>query len=231
VNQLTLNAIAVGIFAMTSSVLLGPFLNISPVLPAGLTLLILSAVTFDSFRFQSIGLTVALDTLAQLFPPYRHRVLRHEAGHFLVAYLLGLPIDSYTLSVREACQRGLPAQAGLVLVEPQTDRLQWLHSNIVKLCAVWSAGGIAEELNYGSAQGNEDDLQQLRSTLKALHLSPTLYERQAKKEAKQLIQQHWRSYEALVTLLEQRCSVVDCCKGIEQAMGSPSTDLSGSKQT
>jgi hypothetical protein len=205
------------VFGMTLSILLGPFFNLSPFVPTGLTFIILSAVTFDSFRFQSLGLTVVLDTLAQLFPGYRRRILHHEAGHFLVAHLLGLPIESYTLSVREALQQGIPGQGGVRL--KQIERGQnpnWLQENVTKLCAVWAAGGITEALKHGSTQGNEDDMQQLRRTVKALGLNVALYERQAKIDVKQLVQQHWPSYERLVPLLEQRRSVSECCAAIDQ---------------
>ncbi len=217
-NQLTLNATALSIFAMTLSVLLGPFLNISPFLSTGLTFLVLSAVTFDSFRFQSLGLTFALDTVAQLFPSYRQRILHHEAGHFLVAHLLDLPIESYALSVREAFKQGTSGQGGIRLkpLEKNPDPI-WIKNNAAKLCAVWAAGGIAEKLKHDSVQGNEDDMQQLRRTVKALGLNVALYERQAKSDATQLIQQHWPSYETLVDLLQQRCSVAECCIGINQA--------------
>lgn len=221
-NPLTLNAIALGTFFMTLSVLLSPFLPISPFLPAGLIFAILSVVTFDAFRFQSLGLTVVLDTLAQQFPGYRKRILHHEAGHFLVAHLLDLPIQSYTLSVREALQQGVPGQGGVLLKQPDQDQMQtWVKKNATKLCAVWAAGGIAEDLKHGSIQGNEDDMQQLRSTLKALRLNVALHERQAKTDARQLIQQHWQSYEALVAFLEQRRSVAECCAQIEQQTPPP----------
>jgi hypothetical protein len=216
-NQLTLNAIALSIFAMTLSVLLGPFLNISPFLSTGLTFVVLSAVTFDAFRFQSLGLTVALDTFAQLFPGYRQRILHHEAGHFLVAHLLDLPIESYALSVREALQQGRGGQGGVRLKPLEGDPdPSWIKINATKLCAVWAAGGIAEGLKHRSVQGNEDDMQQLRSTIKALGFSVTLYERQGKIDAAQLIQQNWPSYEALVVLLQQRRSIAECCTGIDQ---------------
>jgi hypothetical protein len=218
-NQLTLNAIALSIFAMTLSVLLGPFLNISPFLSTGLTFIVLSAVTFDSFRFQSLGLTVVLDTFAQLFPGYRQRILHHEAGHFLVAHLLDLPIESYALSVREALQQGIGGQGGVRIKPLQGDPDPiWIKNNATKLCAVWVAGGIAEGLKHRSVQGNEDDMQQLRRMIKALGLNVALHERQAKIDATQLLQQNWSSYEALVSLLEQRCSVADCCAGIDRTI-------------
>jgi hypothetical protein len=44
-------------------------------------------------------LTFATDKFSQIFPDYRDRVLRHEAAHFLVGYLLGVPIVYYDLAI------------------------------------------------------------------------------------------------------------------------------------
>ncbi|MCG9893807.1 MAG: ATP-dependent Zn protease [Thermosynechococcaceae cyanobacterium MS004] len=236
-NPLTLNAIALSIFGMTLSVLLSPFLPISPWLPAGLTFAILSAATFDSFRFQSFGLTLVLDTIAQQFPGYRKRVLHHEAGHFLAAYLLGLPIQSYALSLREALNQGQPnqgqpnqgqpIQAGIILKQPEQIQ-PWIQENIKALCTVWAAGGAAEKLKHGSIQGNEDDMQQLRSTLKALGLSVSLYERQAHSDAQQLFERHRDSYEALVLLMAERRSVAECCAVLKKLQPCAAPEPAGS---
>jgi hypothetical protein len=216
-NQITLNAIAISVFGMTLSVLLGPLLNISPSLSAGVTLLGLSAVTIDGFQFQSVGLTLVLDTIARLSPHYRQRVLHHEAGHFLAAYLLELPVQSYTVSVWEAFRQGNAQQGGIVLEQPSDIVASGcLKSNIDKLCTVWVAGGIAEDLKYGSIKGNEDDLRTLRQTLSALGLNIRLYEEQAKRQARQLLQENWQSYEALVTQMEMRQAPAECCRVIGQ---------------
>ncbi|GAA0172286.1 hypothetical protein LIER_26138 [Lithospermum erythrorhizon] len=44
-------------------------------------------------------LQAAIDGFSSFFPDYKDRVARHEAAHFLVAYLLGLPIFGYSLDI------------------------------------------------------------------------------------------------------------------------------------
>jgi hypothetical protein len=216
-NQLTLNAVALSVFGMTLAVLIGPFLHIPPSLSAGVIFVGLGAVTFDSFRFQSLGLTLLLDTLARLSPRYQQRVLHHEAGHFLVAHLLDLPIQSYTLSVWEAFRQGNVDQCGVLLHQPSNVAPpDWMKSNIEKLCTVWVAGGVAEDLKYGSIEGNEADLRQLRQSLSSLDLNPKLYTKQATRRARQLLQEHGQAYEALVSQMKMRQPITECCRVVEQ---------------
>jgi hypothetical protein len=215
-NQLTLTAISISVFGMTLSVLLGPFLHISPGLSAGVILVGLSAVTLDGLQFNSVGLTLLLDSLARLSPRYKQRVLHHEAGHFLAAYLLDLPIHSYSLSVWEAFRKGNAQQGGILLDQPADIVTSgWLKSNIDKLCTVWVAGGIAEDIRYGSIEGNEDDIQTLRKSLFSLGLNIQLYEEQAKRQARRLLKENWQTYEALVIQMEMRQTSAECRSAIE----------------
>jgi hypothetical protein len=215
-NQITLNAIAISVFGMTLSVLLGPLLHISPSLSAGVTLVGLSAVTLDGFQFQSVGLTLLLDTLARLSPRYRKRVLHHEAGHFLAACLLDLPIESYTLSVWDAFRQGNAQEGGIILDQPPDMMASdWLKSNIDKLCTVWVAGGVAENLKYGSIEGNENDLRKLRQALSSLNLNVRLYEEQAKRQAHQLLKENWQAYEVLIVQMETHQTSAECCRVIK----------------
>lgn len=47
-----------------------------------------------------------LDTITRSFrPAYSERVAWHEAGHFLIAYLIGILPKAYTLSAQDAFNR------------------------------------------------------------------------------------------------------------------------------
>jgi hypothetical protein len=210
-NQLTLNAIALSVFAMTLAILLGPLVHLSPTVTATTTLVMLGVLTVDGFKFQSLGLSLSLDAIAQRFPRYRQRIVHHEAGHFLVAHVLGLPISAYTLSVWDALRQGTPV-GGVQIEIPESPNAQWWRQHIEAFCAVWVAGAIAEELQYGAPEGAEDDYRRLRQTLTQLNLSIPLYERQAQQRARQLLKDHWSDYEALVLAMNNQSTIADCKK-------------------
>jgi hypothetical protein len=212
-NQLTLNAIALSVFAMTMSVLLGPLVHLSPALTATTTITVLGLVTLDGFALQSRYLTLLLDTIAQRWPAYRQRLARHEAGHFFVAHSLGLPITSYTLSVWDAQKQGVPG--GVQIKMPEIVDKQWWQQHIEALSTVWVAGAIAEKLQYGSTEGAEDDYRQLRQTLKQLNLPIAQYERQAEQRAKTLLKGSWEDYETLVIMMQSRATVVECMDSLK----------------
>lgn len=212
-NQLTLNAIALSVFAMTMGILLGPLIHLSPGVTASTTLVILGLVTFDSFKFQSRYLTLLLDSIAQRSPAYRQRIARHEAGHFFVAHTLGLTITDYTLSVWDALRQGVPG--GVQVAIPEGADEQWWQGNIQNLCTVWVAGAIAEELQYGSIEGAEDDYHLLRQTLRQLKLPIAQYEQQAQQRARTLLKQSWTVYENLVMLMQTRAPIVECIDSLK----------------
>jgi hypothetical protein len=222
-QQTALNLIAISIFGMTLSALLGPMLNISPAIPALTTIGVLSIATLDSFRFQGKGATLLLDWLASTKIEHRERILRHEAGHFLVAYFLGIPITGYTLTAWEAFKQGQPGLGGVTFdtqsLSLKTIPVGEMRLTLERFCTVLMAGIAAETLIYGSTEGGEEDRQKLTEVLISLGRPASdspMKQRWAIRQAQSLIEQNLAAYEALVIAMEQRASVTDCCKIIQE---------------
>ena len=108
--QTALNLIAIGVFLMTMTSLLGPIFHIPPVVPAALTFGILSLATADTLSWNSRGVSLLLDLFAS--GEQRQRIINHEAGHFLTAYFLGIPITGYTLTAWEVLKQGQLGRGG-----------------------------------------------------------------------------------------------------------------------
>lgn len=63
------------------------------------------------------GEALVVDTLGRfIYPSYRDRVTLHEAGHFLVAYLVGLLPRAYTLSAWDAFSQCVCGVCGVAAV-------------------------------------------------------------------------------------------------------------------
>lgn len=97
-----------------------------------------------------------LDTVARVISPtYKRRVALHEAGHFLIAYLIGILPKSYTLSSLDAfvSRRALNVQAGTTfcdsnfLKEVSSGKLS--SSSLDKYTCVALAGVATEWIRFG----------------------------------------------------------------------------------
>ena len=224
-SQTALNLIAISVFVLTLSSLLGPLFNLSPVVPAIATFALLGIATLDSFSLQGKGGTLLLDWLASTSPQHRDRIVRHEAGHFLVAHLSGIPVTGYALSAWEALKQRQYGQGGVSFddrelasaLEQGTLCAQLLD----RYCTIWMAGVAAETLAYGSAEGGGDDQQKIRTVLTPLGFSASAQqqkERWAAVQARTLLQANWSAYEALVGAMQQRADLCECCRVIESAV-------------
>jgi len=251
-NPTTLNLLAVSVFAFTLLSLVGPLLNISPGAVAIALTGCAGVVALDRFSWQGKGGNLIVDIFSGQDSEYRQRILHHEAGHFLVAHLLDIPVESYTLSAWEGIKAGLPGMGGVVVKTVENDDAtatasssQLTSQQINRYCIVWMAGIAAESQTYGSAQGGDDDKAQLRQlwqqtqpTLKALEpaAAATAIETQmrwARLQAQTLLEQQQAAYEALVGAMASRETVDVCCQKIEacrlttpsQGTDLPATDL------
>lgn len=221
-SQTALNLVAISIFIMTVSTLLGPLVNLSPAVPALATVTILGIATLDSFALQGRGGNVFLDWIASFSPSHRERIVHHEAGHFLVAYKLGIPIVGYTLTAWEALKQGQAGQGGVsfddVELASQLQQGKITAQMLDRYCTVWMAGIAAETLVYKNSEGGADDRSKIAGVLKSLGFGESSFEEKQRfcaLQAKTILQENQSVYEALVNSMRQRASVEECIKAME----------------
>ncbi|GFE70376.1 ATP-dependent Zn protease [Chroococcus sp. FPU101] len=220
-QQTALNLVAIGVFLMTLSVFMVPLLNISPFIPAAATLGVMGLATLDTFTWQGRGVTLLLDRFAPT--EYRQRVIHHEAGHFLAAYLLGIPIANYSITAWDALKQGQPGLGGVqfdrAAIDEKIQDPREYSLLIERLCTVWMAGIAAEKLTYGSSEGGEGDSLQLQMALKLAGVPEYSYSQKQSwglVQAKNLLERNQTAYNALVQAMSQRASVEECINVIQQ---------------
>ena len=216
-NQTAINLIAISVFLMTFSSLLGPLIHLSPTIPALATVTFLGIATLDNFSFQGKGGTIVLDLVARFSPEYKERILHHEAGHFLVAHLLEIPVTGYTLSAWEAWKKGQSGQGGITLEDgeltAQIEKGKITAQMLDRYCTIWMAGIAAETLVFKSSEGGNDDKSKLTEVLRVIGFSEAGYQQKQRfhlLQAKTLIQENWETYQALVVAMRERVSVEEC---------------------
>lgn len=156
------------------------------------------------------GLVVwAVDTLAlngvlarfvSLSVQSKRRVATHEAGHFLVAHLMGVPIRSYTLPTARQ-------DAGVVLDAGKCDAYT---------LAALGMGGIAAEVAvFGSSEGGVEDMADVaRVARKAAPLSSDLERKTITRwglmQAVTLVRDHRRALDMVAQAMSAGRSVEEC---------------------
>jgi hypothetical protein len=218
-DRISLNLIAICVFGMTLSSLVAPLFQVSSTVPILIIFSILVGATIDSFFLKSTAANLVLDAIAGTSPAYRERILHHEAGHFLVAYLLEIPIEGYTLTAWDSFRQGQSAVGGVIFAPPTAEISAQL---LQKYCTVWMAGIAAEKLIYNRSIGGSEDRQKLRGVLFRSGKQQQEIVRQenlATLQAKTSIENNWEAYQALVTAMSKQTAVVDCCLEIDRLTG------------
>ncbi|GAV63235.1 hypothetical protein CFOL_v3_06755 [Cephalotus follicularis] len=139
------------------------------------SLVLLFLWTWDSVAFNGGVSSLVLDTIGHNFSQkYHNRVIQHEAGHFLVAYLVGILPKGYTLTSLDALRKqgSLNVQAGTAFVD--LEFLEEVNAGKVsatmlnRFSCIALAGVATEYLLYGYAEGGLTDINQLDTLLKSL---------------------------------------------------------------
>ncbi|ESW19088.1 hypothetical protein PHAVU_006G095900 [Phaseolus vulgaris] len=131
--------------------------------------------TLDAVSFGGGIGSLVVDTIGHTFSQkYHNRVIQHEAGHFLIAYLIGILPKGYSISSLDALQKegSLNIQAGTAFVdfefqeEVNTGKVSATTLNRFSCIAL--AGVSTEYLIYGFSEGGLDDIRKLDLLLKGL---------------------------------------------------------------
>ena len=220
-QQTALNLIAIGVFLMTMTSLLGGIWHLSPFVPAGITAAIMAIASVDTFQLQGRGAMLFLD----LFTPEeeRKRVIQHEAGHFLAGYLLGIPITGYSLTPWEAIKNSQGGLGGVTFdleaVEESLVRSQQINLVVERISTTLMAGIAAERFVYDKDKGGFEDRRQLKQMLVKAGLPSMVYEQKEKwatLQATNLLERNQASYENLVKAMADRKSLEECYEIISE---------------
>uniref|UniRef100_A0A0E0G1X4 Peptidase M41 domain-containing protein n=1 Tax=Oryza nivara TaxID=4536 RepID=A0A0E0G1X4_ORYNI len=163
------------------------------------------------------------------WPPYKRRILVHEAGHLLTAYLMGCPIRGVILDPFVALRMGIQGQAGTQFWDEKMEKeLAEGHLSSTafdRYCMILFAGIAAEALVYGEAEGGENDENLFRSL--CILLDPPLSVAQMANRARwsvmqsyNLLKWHKKAHRAAVKALESGHSLSTVIRRIEEAISS-----------
>ncbi|XP_020206860.1 uncharacterized protein LOC109791905 [Cajanus cajan] len=162
-------------------------------------------------------LQAAIGSFSSFFPDYQERIARHEAAHFLVAYLLGLPILGYSLDIGKEHVNLIDERLEKLLYSGQIDAKE-----LDKLAVVSMAGLAAEGLTYDKVVGQSADLFTLQRFIN--RTKPQLSKDQQQNLtrwavlfAASLLKNNTVIHEALMAAMAKKASVLECIQAIENA--------------
>mmetsp|Transcript_5194 Transcript_5194/g.7936 ORF Transcript_5194/g.7936 Transcript_5194/m.7936 type:complete len:500 (+) Transcript_5194:109-1608(+) len=174
-----------------------------------------------------------------LTPEYTKKIVKHEAGHFLCAYLLGCPVEGCVLSTWAALNdarfggRATTVNAGTSFFDPSLSdeingRKPLTRASIDRYSIIVMGGIAAEALNFGMADGGAGDemaLVRFLSNLNPRGGGATTWNTDAIKnqarwgalQAVLLLGEYKHCYDALVDALERGGDLGECVYAIETA--------------
>ncbi|KAF2950247.1 uncharacterized protein [Oryza sativa Japonica Group] len=182
---------------------------------------LLSLWSVDLVYFGGGVRNLILDTIGHnLSQKYRNRVIQHEAGHFLIAYLLGVLPKGYTItSLDTFIKKGsLNVQAGTAFVD-----FEFLQEMLNKFSCIALAGVATEYLLYGYAEGGLADIGQLDGLLKGLGFTQKKADSQVRWAVLNTVpalRRHKKARSQLAEAMSSGKSVGSCIGVIEENINS-----------
>ena len=208
-------AVAEGMISLATGI------NLNAIVLATLALVVADRVALNGLVTEGI--------LKFLNPDSQSHIIVHEAGHLLLAYLLGCPVEGVVLDAwgasRDARFRGGGVTAGTSFYDP--DLSQAMQSNSItrslvdRYSTIVMAGIASEALTLGRAEGGASDELALVQFLRNLSWDGNKIKTQARWSAVtalDLLQTYQPCLEALIETLEQgNTSLGACVYAIEHA--------------
>ncbi|KAB2617352.1 hypothetical protein D8674_013221 [Pyrus ussuriensis x Pyrus communis] len=162
-------------------------------------------------------LQAAISGFSSFFPDYQERIARHEAAHFLVAYLLGLPILGYSLDIGKENVNLTDERLEKLIYSGQLDAKE-----LDRLAVVAMAGLAAEGLKYDKVIGQSADLFTLQRFIN--RSKPQLSKDQQQNLTRwavlfagSLLKNDKVIHEALITAMSNKATILECIEAIEKA--------------
>ncbi|XP_002964467.2 uncharacterized protein LOC9654551 isoform X2 [Selaginella moellendorffii] len=160
-------------------------------------------------------LQAAINSFSSVFPDYQERLLRHEAAHFLIAYLVGLPVLGYSLDIGKEHVNLVDEKLQKKIYEGFLD-----GNELDRLAVVSMAGLAAEALKYDKVIGQSADLFSLqrlinRSKPKLSNEQQQNLTRWAVLYAGSLVKNKSKAFDSLMAAMERNASVSECIEAIE----------------
>ncbi|KAL6993090.1 hypothetical protein U1Q18_011209 [Sarracenia purpurea var. burkii] len=162
-------------------------------------------------------LQAAISKFSSFFPDYKERIARHEAAHFLVAYLLGLPILGYSLDIGKEHVNLIDEKLERLIYSGQLDAKE-----LDRLAVVAMAGLAAEGLQYDKVVGQSADLFTLQRFIN--RSKPQLSKEQQQNLTRwavlfggSLLKNNKVIHEALISAMSKKATVLECIEAIEKA--------------
>ncbi|PKU76264.1 hypothetical protein MA16_Dca015584 [Dendrobium catenatum] len=201
-----------GLLAVLAGRLPGDWGFFVPYLIGSIPLIVLAVGSISPGLLQA-----AIVGFSSFFPDYQERIVRHEAAHFLVAYLIGVPILDYSLDIgKEHVNLGDERLQQLIYTGNLDDK------GLDRLAVVSMAGLAAEGLQYDKVIGQSADLFSLQRFFNRTKPSLSKEKQQnltrwAVLFAGSLLKNNRTAHEALMSAMSKKASVLDCIKAIENA--------------
>ncbi|KAH0929604.1 hypothetical protein HID58_015331 [Brassica napus] len=206
-----------GFIAVLAGQLPGDWGFFVPYLVGSISLVVLAVGSVSPGYFACRLLQAAISGFSTFFPDYQERIAAHEAAHFLVAYLIGLPILGYSLDIGKEHVNLIDERLAKLIYSGQLD-----SKELDRLAAVAMAGLAAEGLKYDKVIGQSADLFSLqrfinRSQPKISNEQQQNLTRWAVLYSASLLKNNKTIHEALMAAMSNNASVLECIKTIETA--------------